>query len=49
MIVYKLKLPFIEQYKVQKDELWPWEEDQKNWDKLIYKSIIGIILNNVIT
>jgi sterol desaturase/sphingolipid hydroxylase (fatty acid hydroxylase superfamily) len=45
--VYHLQLPWIEQYKINK-EPWPWEKDRVEWINLMKRSLILIFLNNVI-
>lgn len=37
--VYTSKLPFFEQYRVNKDKPWPWEENPEKWKPLLKRSI----------
>lgn len=43
--VYTAKLPFFEQYRVNKDKLWPWEENPEKWQQLFKKSIKVILFD----
>eukprot|EP00347_Sterkiella_histriomuscorum_P001572 403371515 len=46
LIIYKLNHPLIEKYKVT-TELWPWQENYREWRKLLRKSIKQILFNNL--
>ena len=48
MFVYKARSPWIEQYKVQKDKKWPWDEDPQQWAQTLNKSIKVVLFNNMI-
>lgn len=48
MTIYKLDHPFFEQFKIQKDEKWPWQEDPKAWNELIYKTMKVVLFNNFV-
>lgn len=47
MIIYSLKLPFFERYKVSSD-LWPWEQDKEEWNKLVKRTIKQVSFNHFI-
>lgn len=47
LIIYKLKSPFLESYKINPDKQWPWEEDYDGWIKKLRKAIICVLLSNV--
>ena len=49
LMVYKLNHPLIEQYKIQKEEEWPWIRDLEGWRKLVRKSFLICLFNNTIT
>ncbi len=38
MLIYKLKHPFFEQYRVS-NKPWPWESQPKLWDKVLKKTL----------
>jgi len=38
MVVYKVRLPFFEKYKIMKTEQWPWVQDPEGWTALLKKS-----------
>jgi hypothetical protein len=44
-LCYALNHPFFEQYKILKDERWPWIEDYKAW-KTMVKKTLGILFIN---
>ena len=48
MAVYKIKSPFLERYKVQKDKKWPWDEDAKAWYETLNKTLGVVLFNNLI-
>ena len=47
-ICYTIGHPFFEQYKIIKDEKWPWIEDPKAWNKMFKKTIGVICLNSLV-
>jgi sterol desaturase/sphingolipid hydroxylase (fatty acid hydroxylase superfamily) len=46
--IYHIELPFFERYKITKDP-WPWEENRKDWNSLLWKSIKMVAFNNMVT
>ncbi len=57
-VIYRSEIPWIEQFKVNKTEPWPWkkgegtpegEENARQWRKFIIKSIKNIVFNGVIS
>ena len=50
MTIYKLELPFFENYKIQKDKQWPWKQSEEdgNWTELLMKTIKVTLFNNLI-
>ena len=47
MIIYSLKLPFFEKYKVSSDP-WPWEQDKEEWNQLVKRTIKLVLFNHFI-
>jgi hypothetical protein len=43
-VIYHLKHPFFEQYKVH-DQPWPWEEDREKWMELSKKTLRVTFIN----
>lgn len=47
LVVYKLKIPFLEHYKTTKEK-WPWDEDYKNWKILLSKTLKLVSFNHLV-
>ncbi|CAK88518.1 unnamed protein product (macronuclear) [Paramecium tetraurelia] len=47
-IIYSLKLPFFERYKVDNNP-WPWEKSQESWNQTKKKVLLNWILNSTIS
>ncbi|TNV77113.1 hypothetical protein FGO68_gene11426 [Halteria grandinella] len=47
-LIYTAENPFFEQYKVQKDEQWPWKQDPKAWRELITRTFKVLCFNNFV-
>jgi len=47
LVIYKLKSPFLESYKINPEKSWPWEENYEDWIKKLRKATIYVILSNV--
>ena len=45
MVIYKLNLPYFEQYKILKSEPWPWVADRKNWDVILVRTLKLVCFN----
>jgi hypothetical protein len=43
--VYTAKLPFFEQYRVNRGKPWPWEENAEKWHQLLKRSIKIILFD----
>jgi sterol desaturase/sphingolipid hydroxylase (fatty acid hydroxylase superfamily) len=43
--VYTKKIPFFEQYRVNKDKPWPWEENYEKWCQLLKRSLLTIAID----
>jgi len=37
--LYKAKIPFFEQFRINHDKLWPWEKNPENWIKVYKKTM----------
>lgn len=48
-VIYKLELQIFEQYKIEKDKLWPWKKDREAWVLKIKNALGNIVFNTVIT
>ena len=48
LVLYKMQSPSIEQYKVIKDEKWPWFEDPEAWQNTLRKTLATVIFNIVV-
>jgi hypothetical protein len=48
VIIYKMKNSWLEQYRLQKDEPWPWEVNREAWIKVLLKTIINVLFNNLV-
>jgi sterol desaturase/sphingolipid hydroxylase (fatty acid hydroxylase superfamily) len=48
MGIYKANNPFFEKYKIEKDELWPWQEDPEGWRDMLWKSIKVVGFNEFV-
>lgn len=48
MIIYKAEHPFFEQFKIQKDEPWPWQADPKQWRDTLNKTLKVVVFNNLV-
>ena len=46
--LYRNEFPFIEQYKIEKDQPWPWKTDPEGWRKIVKKAIIVTLFNNTV-
>jgi hypothetical protein len=48
--IYRAEIPFLEQYKVEKDVPWPWKVEGKyeEWKALVIKSFIQCMFNNTV-
>jgi len=46
-IVYNLEWSFIERYKIL-DSPWPWNQDPEKWKNLLKKTIISLLINQLI-
>lgn len=46
-IIYKLEIPFIEQYKVEKNKPWPWKTEYYAWRKTILHGIYRSVFNSI--
>ncbi|TNV77203.1 hypothetical protein FGO68_gene7179 [Halteria grandinella] len=47
-ILYKSSHPIFEQYKILKNQQWPWQEDPVAWRELLYRSFKSISINNFV-
>ena len=45
-VIYRLELPFFEQYRVFKEEPWPWKADPEGWRQKIIKAFLYCVFNN---
>lgn len=45
--IYRLEIPFIEQFKVEKNQPWPWNADPVGWRVQVKKAIKQLIFNAV--
>jgi len=45
-VYYRFEFPFIERYKINLDEPWPWHEDPQGWRKQVKKSIAVFLINS---
>ena len=43
--LFVYKSGWFEQYKIEKDRKWPWEQDKEKWNKLLLRSICLNIFN----
>ena len=48
LIIYRLQSPFFEQYKVMKNEKWPWLQDSKAWPSTLFRSLLIVSFNSLI-
>lgn len=48
LIIYKMESPFFEQYKIQKNERWPWCKDKKEWKVLLIDTFKILVFNNLV-
>ena len=48
-IIYKVKLNFFEQYKVEKEKLWPWEENYSEFIAKLKKLSKNVFINILIS
>lgn len=39
LIIYKLKHPFFERYRINRDRKWPWEEEPSKWAQTLKRSL----------
>jgi len=46
--IYKKKIPFFEQYRINLDEPWPWESDLERWNYLFKETHILLSLNTFV-
>lgn len=46
-VIYHLEWDFFERYKINPNP-WPWKKDREAWVKLMRKSVIVVIFNNLI-
>lgn len=46
-VIYKMKHPFFEQFKVNNDP-WPWDENPEEWRKMLKKSISLVAFNGLV-
>jgi len=44
-ILYALQLPWIENYKIMKDEKWPWVERAEGWKATLLASLLRFSFN----
>ena len=44
LVIYRLKHPFFEQYKVH-NEPWPWDENYKEWREFLNKTLVTLFIN----
>jgi methylsterol monooxygenase len=47
LVLYKLKLPSIEQFKCN-NEKWPWEEDPEKWKNMFNKTLKVVVYHNLV-
>jgi sterol desaturase/sphingolipid hydroxylase (fatty acid hydroxylase superfamily) len=45
---YAVNLPFFEQYKILKEERWPWIEDYKAWKTIVRKTLGILCINSLV-
>lgn len=46
-VIYHLEWDFFERYKINPNP-WPWKKDRKAWVQLMQKSVLLVVLNNLI-
>jgi hypothetical protein len=47
--IYKLEIPFIEQFKIDKEKDWPWKTDQYyNYRKIIINGLKRTTFNSTV-
>ena len=47
-LCYALNHPFFEQYKILKEERWPWIEDYKAWKTMVRKTLGILCINSLV-
>ena len=47
--IYKHKIPFFEQYRINPEEPWPWEADIERWNFLFRETHILLAFNTFVT
>jgi sterol desaturase/sphingolipid hydroxylase (fatty acid hydroxylase superfamily) len=45
--IYKYKIPFFEQYKIDSNP-WPWEENYGEWKAFLIKTLKLVVFNGVV-
>lgn len=48
MILYKCKIPFFEQYKVDPQVPWPWDSDKEQYTKLKRRAFKSMVFNYLV-
>jgi len=48
-VFYRYEFPFIEKYKTNFEEPWPWHQDPEKWKGMVWKSILMCFINGNLT
>ena len=48
-VFYRFEFPFIEKYKTNFEEPWPWHQEPEKWSGMVWKSIMMCAFNGNIT
>lgn len=46
--LYRNEFEVIEQFKIEKDQKWPWNKDKEEWRKIVRKSLALVLFNNTV-
>ena len=47
--IYHIEHPFFEQYKIDKNEPWPWYQNKEEWMVIVKKSVALVAFNNLVS
>ena len=47
-VFYHFEFPFIEKYKTNYQEAWPWKDDAESWHKLVKEALPVFLLNSMV-